>query len=99
MKRPDPNDQSARGIVGEWADFPYHVVVAPGTGKFYPEATLLASPVGTTVVLNQLIGEIHVADGRWPVTSPVAGKVMGVLALAGQPVRKGTPLLWTSHVS
>ena len=77
-------------IHGETLAVPERVIVAPAPGTFRPvEATEVAE-----VVPDQLIGYVEVKGHSTPVHSPFAGRLMGLLAHAGERVREGQPVAW-----
>jgi biotin carboxyl carrier protein len=47
-----------------------------------------------TVVEDQLIGYVEVKGHSTPVHSPFGGRLMGLLAHAGERVREGQPVAW-----
>jgi biotin carboxyl carrier protein len=75
-------------IHGETLAVPERVIVAPAPGTFRP-----VEPQGT-VVEDQLIGYVEVKGHSTPVHSPFGGRLMGLLAHAGERVREGQPVAW-----
>jgi [acyl-carrier-protein] S-malonyltransferase len=66
------------------------LVVSPGAGVFTPSHDLA---VGWTIEVGAQLGEV---SGAGPVHSPFAGRVMGVLARAGERVQGRQPIAWLS---
>lgn len=80
-------------IHGETLAVPERVIVAPASGTFRPvepaEAALAAE-----VVAEQVIGFVEGKGHSTPVRSPFGGRLMGLLAHAGERVREGQPVAW-----
>ncbi|HTJ75436.1 MAG TPA: hypothetical protein VL337_08730 [Acidimicrobiales bacterium] len=76
-------------IHGETLAVPERVIVAPAPGTFRP-----VDPDEQTVVPDQLIGYVEVKGHSTPVHSPFGGRLMGLLAHAGERVREGQPVAW-----
>ena len=80
-------------IHGETLAVPERVIVAPAPGTFRPVAP-------DEVVLEVQVSELQVigfVEGRGhstPVRSPFGGRLMGLLAHAGERVREGQPVAW-----
>ena len=80
-------------IHGETLAVPERVILAPAPGTFRPvepdeNATELA------VEAQQVIGFVEGKGHSTPVRSPFGGKLMGLLAHAGERVREGQPVAW-----
>jgi biotin carboxyl carrier protein len=79
-------------IHGETLAVPERVIVAPAPGTFRPvdgdDATELP------VEAEQVIGFVEGKGHSTPVRSPFGGKLMGLLAHAGERVREGQPVAW-----
>ena len=80
-------------IHGETLAVPERVIVAPAPGTFLPvEPDEVASEV--PVEAEQVIGFVEGKGHSTPVRSPFGGKLMGLLAHAGERVREGQPVAW-----
>jgi biotin carboxyl carrier protein len=80
-------------IHGETLAVPERVIVAPAQGTFRPvDAAETASEA--SVVAEQVIGFVEGKGHSTPVRSPFGGKLMGLLAHAGERVREGQPVAW-----
>ena len=80
-------------IHGETLAVPERVIVAPAPGTFRPvEPGEAASEV--PVEAEQVIGFVEGKGHSTPVRSPFGGKLMGLLAHAGERVREGQPVAW-----
>ena len=80
-------------IHGETLGVPERVIVAPAPGTFRPvEPGDLAAEV--PVEQEQVIGFVEGKGHSTPVRSPFGGKLMGLLAHAGERVREGQPVAW-----
>ena len=79
-------------IHGETLGVPERVIVAPAPGTFRPVEPDDAAeiPVEAGVVIGFVEGKGH----STPVRSPFGGKLMGLLAHAGERVREGQPVAW-----
>ncbi len=75
-------------IHGETLGVPERVIVAPAQGTFRP-----AEP-GDMVAEEQVIGFVEGKGHSTPVRSPFDGRLMGLLAHAGERVREGQPVAW-----
>ena len=78
---------------GETLAVPERVIVAPAPGTFRPvepdEVSLEAH-----VAEEQVIGFVEGKGHSTPVKSPFGGRLMGLLAHAGERVREGQPVAW-----
>lgn len=80
-------------IHGETLAVPERVIVAPAPGTFRPvEPGDVASEL--SVEAEQVIGFVEGKGHSTPVRSPFGGKLMGLLAHAGERVREGQPVAW-----
>ena len=80
-------------IHGETLAVPERVIVAPAPGTFRPvEPSEVA--VELPVEAEQVIGFVEGKGHSTPVRSPFGGKLMGLLAHAGERVREGQPVAW-----
>jgi biotin carboxyl carrier protein len=68
------------------------VIVAPTAGRFRPLAA--NGHDAARLVAGQQIGVLDVPGRSRPVHSPFEGRLMGMLAHAGERVREGQPLAW-----
>jgi biotin carboxyl carrier protein len=88
----------AGSVHGELLMVPERVILAPAPGKFRPVDE--ASPVesiaadGSDVAREQVIGFVDGIGHSTPVRSPFHGRLMGLLASAGERVREGQPVAW-----
>ena len=80
-------------IHGETLAVPERVIVAPAPGTFRPvEPADIAAEL--PVEAEQVIGFVEGKGHSTPVRSPFGGKLMGLLAHAGERVREGQPVAW-----
>jgi len=80
-------------IHGETLAVPERVIVAPAPGTFRPvEPGEVAAEI--PVEAEQVIGFVEGKGHSTPVRSPFGGKLMGLLAHAGERVREGQPVAW-----
>ncbi len=80
-------------IHGETLAVPERVIVAPAPGTFRPvEPGDIATEL--PVEAEQVIGFVEGKGHSTPVRSPFGGKLMGMLAHAGERVREGQPVAW-----
>ena len=70
------------------------VVVSPCAGRFSPLPDDIFVAEGEWVEPGQTIAEIKTGSSRVQVRSPFKGWVMGMLAMADQPVHSGEALFW-----
>ena len=80
-------------IHGETLVVPERVIVAPAQGTFRPVEAGEMAPEAP-VVAEQVIGFVEGKGHSTPVRSPFGGKLMGMLAHAGERVREGQPVAW-----
>jgi biotin carboxyl carrier protein len=80
-------------IHGETLAVPERVIVAPAPGTFRPVEPDAVAAEGT-VVAEQVIGFVEGKGHSTPVRSPFGGRLMGLLAHAGERVREGQPVAW-----
>ncbi len=76
-------------IHGETLAVPERVIVAPAPGTFRP-----VEPDEVAVEAGKVIGFVEGKGHSTPVKSPFGGKLMGLLAHAGERVREGQPVAW-----
>ena len=81
-------------IHGETLAVPERVIVAPAPGTFRPVDPSVGVAAEETVLPDQLIGYVEVKGHSTPVHSPFGGRLMGLLAHAGERVREGQPVAW-----
>jgi biotin carboxyl carrier protein len=89
----------AGSVHGELLMVPERVILAPAPGKFRPvdDAVLTGAPEphdGAHVTREQVIGFVDGIGHSTPVQSPFHGRLMGLLASAGERVREGQPVAW-----
>ncbi len=98
----------AGSVHGELLMVPERVILAPAPGKFRPvdEASMLVRSGteepgtdgpradGADVAREQVIGFVDGIGHSTPVHSPFHGRLMGLLASAGERVREGQPVAW-----
>ncbi len=80
-------------IHGETLGVPERVIVAPAQGTFRPVEAGEIAPEAP-VEAEQVIGFVEGKGHSTPVRSPFGGKLMGMLAHAGERVREGQPVAW-----
>ncbi|MGI8809655.1 MAG: hypothetical protein ACR2KK_17815 [Acidimicrobiales bacterium] len=80
-------------IHGETLGVPERVIVAPAQGTFRPVDADEMAPEAP-VEAEQVIGFVEGKGHSTPVKSPFGGKLMGMLAHAGERVREGQPVAW-----
>jgi len=80
-------------IHGETLAVPERVIVSPAQGTFRPVEAAEMMPEAS-VVETQVIGFVEGKGHSTPVRSPFGGKLMGLLAHAGERVREGQPVAW-----
>jgi biotin carboxyl carrier protein len=85
-------------IHGESLAVPERVIVAPAPGTFRPveaaEVAVQGSLAHAQVEAEQVIGFVETRGQSTPVRSPFGGRLMGLLAHAGERVREGQPVAW-----
>jgi biotin carboxyl carrier protein len=87
-------------IHGETLAVPERVIVAPAPGTFRPlepaeaAGAAVEGNVVADVVAEQVIGFVEGRGQSTPVRSPFGGRLMGLLAHAGERVREGQPVAW-----
>jgi biotin carboxyl carrier protein len=80
-------------IHGETLAVLERVIVAPAPGTFRPvEADEVVPEVQVSEL--QVIGFVEGKGHSTPVRSPFGGRLMGLLAHAGERVREGQPVAW-----
>ncbi|HJV09164.1 MAG TPA: hypothetical protein VJ653_05765 [Acidimicrobiales bacterium] len=79
-------------IHGETLAVPERVIVAPAPGTFRPAEGDVSTELA--VEADQVIGFVEGKGHSTPVKSPFGGKLMGLLAHAGERVREGQPVAW-----
>ena len=72
------------------------VVVAPIVGVFRPLSSALICD--RPVRKGQVLGTVEGPGSSTPVRSPFSGRLMGMLAWAGERVRSGQPVAWLTVV-
>ena len=87
-------DMEAGTVHGELLVVPERVILAPAAGKFRPAETGVEPAEGDPVDREQVIGFVDGLGHSTPVRSPFAGRLMGLLASAGERVREGQPVAW-----
>ncbi len=83
----------AGAVNDEVLTVPERVILAPAPGTFRPVEPLEAVGEGT-VAEEQVIGFVEGKGHSTPVRSPFGGRLMGLLAHAGERVREGQPVAW-----
>ncbi len=83
----------AGAVNDEVLTVPERVILAPAPGTFRPVEPLEAIGEGT-VAEEQVIGFVEGKGHSTPVRSPFGGRLMGLLAHAGERVREGQPVAW-----
>jgi biotin carboxyl carrier protein len=89
-------DQQHSPFTGEDLFVHERVIIAPFAGRFRPieygEPDVPAA--SENVSAGEAIGFLDLPGETKPVHSPFGGKLMGLLAHAGERVREGQPLAW-----
>ena len=80
-------------VHGETLAVPERVIVAPAPGTFRPVEPGEVPPE-VQVSQEQVIGFVEGKNHSTPVRSPFPGRLMGLLAHAGERVREGQPVAW-----
>ncbi len=80
-------------IHGETLAVPERVILAPAHGTFRPVEPGHVAPEAP-VAAEQVIGFVEGKGHSIPVRSPFGGRLMGLLAHAGERVREGQPVAW-----
>jgi len=83
----------AGAVHGEVLTVPERVILAPAPGTFRPVEPLEAVGEGP-LEAEQVIGFVEGKGHCTPVRSPFGGRLMGLLAHAGERVREGQPVAW-----
>lgn len=78
--------------VAEATSIDERVVVSPAKGRFLPHPPEIFTTEGEWVEEGQVVAEIVSGDRTIPVISAFTGWMMGMLAVAGQPVATGAQL-------
>ena len=98
----------AGSVHGELLMVPERVILAPAPGKFRPVDHAACSDApgtegsggdgpgadGAHVTCEQVIGFVDGIGHSTPIHSPFHGRLMGLLASAGERVREGQPVAW-----
>ena len=95
----------AGSVHGELLMVPERVILAPAPGPVPPgrrgdrRPSTAPGPAGpdfdgTDVAREQVIGFVDGIGHSTPVRSPFHGRLMGLLASAGERVREGQPVAW-----
>lgn len=78
-------------LAGEQLSVPERLVVSPAAGRFAPhDAGVDGGRVHTLVRAGQVLGTV----GEYDVQSRFSGRLMGMLAQAGERVTEGQPIAW-----
>ena len=75
---------------GEGLLVPERMIVAPTVGTFRP----VDLPDGSTLETGQTIGLLEGPGTSTPVSSPFAGRLVGMLVHPGERIREGQPIAW-----
>lgn len=70
------------------------LVVSPCAGRFHPLPPEIFTCEGEWVETGQSLAVVEDGNSSQPVVSTFRGWVMGMLAVAGQPVTTGEALFW-----
>ena len=81
-------------LPGERLDVLERVVVSPANGTFTALPPQTVTTEGEIVRRGQAVGVVCGAGGAVDVASPFTGFLMGILALPGERVREGEPVVW-----
>lgn len=88
------HDQPEGVALGEGLSVAERMIPSPSPGTFEPAAPATFTAEGELLHAGQSVGAVHHSGRVHPVHSPFTGFVMGVLALPGEKVRSGQPLVW-----
>jgi biotin carboxyl carrier protein len=80
--------------VSEVTNIRERVVVSPAKGRFHPHPPEIFTTEGEWVEKGQVLARISNGAESIPVVCAFTGWMMGMLALAGQPVAAGDQLFW-----
>jgi biotin carboxyl carrier protein len=75
---------------GEGLLVPERMIVAPTVGTFRP----VDVPDGSPLEAGQTIGVLEGPGTSTPVSSPFAGRLVGMLVHPGERIREGQPIAW-----
>jgi biotin carboxyl carrier protein len=75
---------------GEGLLVPERMIVAPTVGTFRP----VDVPDGTALEPGDTIGLLEGPGTSTPVSSPFAGRLVGMLVHPGERIREGQPIAW-----
>jgi biotin carboxyl carrier protein len=70
------------------------VIISPASGQFRPLDERSDGDNDAGIAAGEPIGFLDLPGGSCPVHSPFGGRLMGMLAHAGERVREGQPLAW-----
>lgn len=79
---------------GEQLGGPERVILAPAVGVFHPVDGEGAGSEGVAVEEGQVVGMVEVGGRKLPVRSAFTGRLVGMMAQAGERVREGQPVAW-----
>jgi biotin carboxyl carrier protein len=83
-------------VLAEDIDLPERLVISPVAGMFFPAFTEVSSEHPGMVAVGDEIGVVVQTGEKHLVTSSFTGRVMGMLAMPGERVRKHQPVAWLS---
>ena len=78
---------------GEQLGVPERVIVAPALGVFRPVDDA-PPPEGKVVRKGDVVGVVEVGGRTVPVRSAFTGRLVGMMAHAGERVRENQPVAW-----
>jgi biotin carboxyl carrier protein len=78
---------------GEQLGVPERVILAPAVGVFHPVDDDGAE-AGIVVEKGQVVGMVEVGGRKLPVRSAFTGRLVAMMAQAGERVREGQPVAW-----
>lgn len=78
---------------GEQLGVPERVILAPALGVFRP-VDEVTPPEGKVVREGDVVGVVEVSGRTVPVRSAFTGRLLGMMAQAGERVRENQPVAW-----
>lgn len=76
--------------IGETLQITERLIISPATGIYRPEPSPVVMADGTVLAEGDTVGTV----GSVPVRSRFSGRLMGLLAIEGERVRKGQAVAW-----
>ena len=85
-----PSVPAPSALAGETFAVAERMIVAPGVGIFRPHDVA----DGDELNVGDEIGVVEGPGTRCPITSPLGGTLLGMLAQPGERLRSGQPIAW-----